>query len=56
MMRIALARKRSAEANALALAAEKERDAAELEVAELERLLSPAKKQHADEEQGAPLH
>lgn len=41
MMRLAEARKRASEANVLALAAEKARDAAELEVAELERTVDP---------------
>ena len=51
-MRMESARKRACEANVLALAAQKEREAAELELAELERLVDP-KKQRTDDEEAA---
>eukprot|EP00966_Prymnesium_polylepis_P076400 1770848-Prymnesium_polylepis.2 len=50
MMRMESARKRASEANAVALAAEKARDAAELELAELERLVDPKAARADDEE------
>eukprot|EP00966_Prymnesium_polylepis_P055631 1286640-Prymnesium_polylepis.2 len=53
MMRMESTRKRASEANVLALAAEKAREAAELEVAVLERLVDPKKPRADDEETGA---
>ena len=52
-MRLEAARKRASEANALALAAEKARDVAELEVVELERVIDPKKPRAEDDEAGA---